>query len=77
MTKIFVCDPFSDFVEITMSGATSIKYAAARAAEACGYDEEAFWWLSDQAGSWLPEDAVIAEYDGSRLLLTPRAFGEL
>ena len=78
MTKILVADPWSDFIEVEMNGATTIKYASVRAAEACGYDgDDVYWWVADMNDTFLPEDAIIANYDGQRLVLAPRSFEEL
>ncbi len=55
--------------DITMPGATSVKYAAKRAAEAFEFNEDAgFWGLVKLVGGHqgmpplIPEDDVIAGY---------------
>ena len=78
MAKIYVCTPFGGPIEVNMPDATSIKYAACRAAEACGFDDEdAYWWLVNSSGRWLPSDAIIVQYDGEYLMLDARSFEEL
>ena len=55
----------------TMPSATTIKYAAKRVAEVFGFDVDDDWILLHD-NQPLPDDDIIATYDGMSLLLGVR-----
>lgn len=56
-------------VEVEMSGATTIHYAAKRAAEAFGLDGEAYWGLLRNGAEVLPNLDLISEHCHQPLML--------
>ena len=57
---------------VDMPGATTVKYATVRVAEAVGYDpdQEEFRLFDPIAGTLLAESDIVEPWDGKRLLLT-------
>ena len=58
-------------VEVEMPAATTGRYAAKRAAEACGYDSDGFEWelwiVSAGGGTRVPMDEPVVGLEGKSL----------
>ena len=61
-------------VVLEMPGATTVRYAAKRAAEAMGYDPDAleFYLVDPSTKRVMPQDDVVAYLDSRAFLLASR-----